>query len=161
MTPPSPHSHALSLAEISRRVGEREILKRISLAVGSGELIAIVGPDGAGQSTPLHAMAGLLPATEGVVTIDGRPIAHFTRKAIARQTALPPQQARIDFGFAVHDAVRMGRHPHLGRFSPPSAVDETVVQQAMEVTAPLRVHEGIGTKCAHGVGWGRALIAFS
>jgi len=150
MVPAIPNSHVLSLAEICYRVGERAILKRISLKIVSGELIAIVGPNGGGKSTLLHVMAGLLPATEGVVTIDGRPIAQFTRKAIARQIALLPQQARIDFGFVVHDVVRMGRHPHLGRFSPPSAADEAVVHQAMEVTTTLPLAQRIITEVSGG-----------
>ena len=54
----------------------------------------------------------------------GSSLRHLTRKAIARQLALLPQQARIDFGFQVHDIVRMGRHPHRGRFRSASPRDE-------------------------------------
>jgi iron complex transport system ATP-binding protein len=127
-------AHTLTLQHIIYLAGEHQILKDISLHVTSGELVAIVGPNGAGKSTLLHVIAGLLPVNQGDVRLDGQPLSRFTRKAIARRLALLPQQARIDFGFQVHDIVRMGRYPHRGRFRSPSPIDESVVQQAMEVT---------------------------
>jgi len=142
--------HTLRLEGISYQIGEREILKAVSLAVASGELVAIVGPNGAGKSTLLNVMAGLLPAAKGVVTLDGQSIAQFPRKAIARHIALLPQQARVDFGFLVHDVVRMGRHPHLGRFRPPSPVDEAIVRGAMEATETLPLAQRIITEVSGG-----------
>jgi iron complex transport system ATP-binding protein len=138
MTPPlpadTPATHTLTLEHIGYRVGEHRILQDISLDVTSGELVAIVGRNGAGKSTLLHVIAGLLPVSQGRVMLDGQPLSHLTRKAIARQMALLPQQARIDFAFLVHDIVRMGRHPHRGRFRSASPIDEAIVQQAMAVT---------------------------
>jgi iron complex transport system ATP-binding protein len=130
----APPVHTLTLEHINYQAGERQILKDISLRVTSGELIAIVGRNGAGKSTLLHVIAGLLPVSQGEVRLDGQPLSHLGRKAIARQMALLPQQARIDFGFQVHDIVRMGRHPHRGRFRSASLHDEAIVQQAMAVT---------------------------
>jgi iron complex transport system ATP-binding protein len=127
-------AHTLVLQHITYKAGERQILKDISLHVSGGELIAIVGRNGAGKSTLLHVIAGLLPVSRGDVWLDGQPLSHLTRKAIARQMALLPQQARIDFGFQVHDIVRMGRHAHRGRFRSASPHDEAMVRQAMAVT---------------------------
>jgi iron complex transport system ATP-binding protein len=126
--------HTLTLEHITYQAGERQILKDISLHVSSGELIAMVGRNGAGKSTLLHVIAGLLPVSQGDVRLDGQPLSHLTRKALARQMALLPQQARIDFGFQVHDIVRMGRHAHRGRFRSASPHDEAIVHQAMAVT---------------------------
>jgi iron complex transport system ATP-binding protein len=131
-------AHTLMLLHITYQAGERQILKDISLHLSGGELIAIVGRNGAGKSTLLHVIAGLLPVSQGDLRLDGQPLGHLTRKAIARQMALLPQQARIDFGFQVHDVVRMGRHPHRGRLRSASPHDEDVVRQAMAVT---------GTEC--------------
>jgi iron complex transport system ATP-binding protein len=138
MTRPTPAddtpAHTLTLEHIDYQVGERQILKDISFHVTSGELVGIVGRNGAGKSTLLHVIAGLLPGGRGRVSLDGQPLGHLTRKAVARQMALLPQQARIDFGFQAHDIVRMGRHPHRGRFRSASPIDEAIVQQAMAVT---------------------------
>ncbi|MBI3329663.1 MAG: ABC transporter ATP-binding protein [Nitrospinae bacterium] len=116
----------------------------------SGELMAIVGRNGAGKSTLLKVMAGLLPTAKGTVALDGHSITQFTRKAVARQIALLPQRARIDFGFVVHEVVRMGRHPHVGRFSAPSPIDEAIVRQAMEATETLPLAQRIITEVSGG-----------
>jgi len=50
-------------------------LEDISLAIPDRELSVIVGPSGCGKSTLLRLIAGLAEATEGVITLDGRPIA--------------------------------------------------------------------------------------
>jgi len=149
-TPVHATPHSLRLEQIRYQTGEREILQGISLAVTSGELVAIVGRNGAGKSTLLHVMAGLLPPTRGTATIDGSALTHLTRRAVARQIALLPQQARIDFGFTAHDVVRMGRHPHLGRFRPPSPGDEAIVRQAMEVTETWPLAQRLITEVSGG-----------
>ncbi len=53
---------------------DSEILSDISVDIKSGELIAIAGPSGCGKSTLMKLMAGLLPATRGVVSADGTDI---------------------------------------------------------------------------------------
>jgi iron complex transport system ATP-binding protein len=125
---------SLRLEHMTYQIGERTILQDISLEVTRGELVAIVGRNGAGKSTLLHLMTGLLPANEGAVTLDGEPLHHLNRKDIARRIALLPQQARLTFGFPVHDFVRMGRHPHRGRFRAASPRDEALVHEVMRVT---------------------------
>jgi iron complex transport system ATP-binding protein len=154
MTRPPPAddtpAHAITLEHISYQAGERRILRDISLRVSSGELVAIVGRNGAGKSTLLHVIAGLLPVNHGDVRLDGQPLSHFTRKGVARQMALLPQQARIDFGFLVHDIVRMGRYAHRGRFRPSSPIDEVVVQQAMEVTGTAFLSQRLITEVSGG-----------
>ena len=55
--------------------GPVEALRDITFTVGRGELVALVGPSGCGKSTLLRIIAGLRPATEGRVTVGGRPVA--------------------------------------------------------------------------------------
>ena len=143
-------AHALTLQQISYQAGERQILKDISLRVTSGELIAIVGRNGAGKSTLLHVIAGLLPVSQGNVQLDGHLLRHMTRKAIARQMALLPQQTRIDFGFPVHEIVRMGRHAHRGRFRSASPHDEAMVHHAMAVTGTAFLAQRLITEVSGG-----------
>jgi len=54
--------------------GTVEALRDIDLAVGSGELVAIVGPSGCGKSTLLRVIAGLRPPSRGRVEVGGRPV---------------------------------------------------------------------------------------
>jgi iron complex transport system ATP-binding protein len=127
------------LQYVNYQAGERHILKDISFQVSSGELIAIIGRNGAGKSTLLHVIAGLLPISQGDVRLDGQPLRQLTRRAIARQLALLPQQTHLGFSFPVHEIVGMGRYAHRGRFRSASPQDDAIVQQALggTGTAPL------------------------
>ncbi len=55
-------------------------VKDISFAVKKGEFVSLVGPSGCGKSTILSMIAGLFPASEGIITIDGQTIDGPSRK---------------------------------------------------------------------------------
>jgi NitT/TauT family transport system ATP-binding protein len=56
------------------RDGEVESLRPLTFDIGNGEFLAIVGPSGCGKSTLLKMVAGLLPATQGRITLNGRTV---------------------------------------------------------------------------------------
>lgn len=64
---------ALSIRGLKRKIGEVSLLDGVSFTVFSGEVIALVGPSGAGKTTLLNAIAGIAPADEGDVLLDGQP----------------------------------------------------------------------------------------
>ena len=60
------------------------VLRGITLSVGRGELVAVVGPSGSGKSTLLYCLSGLEPATSGAVRILEQDIAGLSRGALAK-----------------------------------------------------------------------------
>jgi sn-glycerol 3-phosphate transport system ATP-binding protein len=62
----------LTLDNIKKSYGEREVVHGVSCAVADGELVVVVGPSGCGKSTLLRMVAGLEDITSGSVAIDGR-----------------------------------------------------------------------------------------
>ncbi|WEO93694.1 ABC transporter ATP-binding protein [Streptomyces sp. FXJ1.172] len=64
----------LRLDSVSRHFGDQHVLDGISLTVPDGQLLCVVGPSGCGKSTLLRTIAGLLPAQQGTVTVDGSPV---------------------------------------------------------------------------------------
>ena len=60
---------------ISVMVGDKTILQPASLSLEPGELVAIIGESGAGKSTMLKVLAGVDPASGGIVTVNGEPLA--------------------------------------------------------------------------------------
>lgn len=84
MTPPGPASLALRGVDVT--VAQREILHGIDLSIPPGELVAVLGPAGAGKSALLRAIAGFDPVSAGQLWMDDRDI---TRTSPARRgTAL-------------------------------------------------------------------------
>jgi NitT/TauT family transport system ATP-binding protein len=59
---------AVTVAAVSHRYGDLEVLRDVSLDVAPGEVVGIVGPSGCGKSTLLSLIAGLEPPTQGTVT---------------------------------------------------------------------------------------------
>lgn len=77
-------------------------LNRVSLAVGRGEIVALLGANGAGKSTTLKAVSNLLPAERGRVTagsirFDGRDVARTSPAALVRLGLVPVLEGRHCF----------------------------------------------------------------
>ena len=122
----------IALEGVTVRYGEsRPAIDRVSMDVGSGEVVAILGPNGAGKSTLLRAMAGSLPAANGTVKLDGKDVAKTERRELAQKIEFVTQTGVVAFGFGVRDVVMMGRAPHQGGWMTAREDDERAVDDAM------------------------------
>jgi putative ABC transport system ATP-binding protein len=73
----------LTLEAVSKRFGGRAVLDRVSLRVGAGEYVAIIGDSGIGKSTLLNVIAGLEPAQAGRIVFNGSEISGMDDDALA------------------------------------------------------------------------------
>lgn len=64
----------LGVEHLDVRLGDTDVLKDVTLTVGDGESVAVLGPSGSGKSTLLRAIAGLVPVESGSITWDGEEI---------------------------------------------------------------------------------------
>jgi NitT/TauT family transport system ATP-binding protein len=62
----------LTSRSLTKRFGDLEVLRDISVEIGDGEFVGFVGPSGCGKTTFLRIVSGLEPANEGTVSVDGR-----------------------------------------------------------------------------------------
>jgi iron complex transport system ATP-binding protein len=132
-------STLIQFADVSFTYGLRPVLKDVSFALPAQGLMALAGPNGAGKSTLLRLAAGLLPATGGSVQIEGRPLADWRRRELARTIALVPQHLDIAFPFTVEQIVAQGRTPYQGWFGGTSDHDRAAVERAMRLTGVAHV----------------------
>jgi iron complex transport system ATP-binding protein len=96
--------------------------------------LGILGPNGSGKTTLLKLLNGMYTPTSGHVRLDGRPLAHTSRRARARRMAFVPQETSAAFDYSVLDVVLMGRYPHLGPFELEQPDDVAVAWEALEAT---------------------------
>ena len=102
----------LAARNLHARVGASRLLTDVSLTVASGEVVAVVGPNGAGESTLLKALCGDIAPTRGEVALNGRRLQAWRRRDRARLVAVLPQDSTLAFPFTVLEVVMMGRTPH-------------------------------------------------
>ena len=137
---PSPSARAvdtlLDIQGLSAGYGPSPVLRGVDCTVRSGELWAVLGPNGTGKSTLLRAVLGTLPWTRGDIRLLGRARGDWEARALARQVAWVPQGFESAEGFNGLELVLMGRSPHLGLWGLTSASDEAL---AREVLAELGV----------------------
>jgi iron complex transport system ATP-binding protein len=96
------------------RRAPRTVLSGVGARAAAGELTVLVGPNGTGKSTLLHAVAGLLPPLAGTVRLDGADLLALPAAERARRVAVVLTE-RVDPGLlAVEELVALGRHPHTG-----------------------------------------------
>ena len=81
----------------------------VSLNVGRGEIVALLGANGAGKSSVLNAVAGLVPAAAGDVSLAGASIARRAPEGIVRRgVALAPEGRRVFPRLSVEQNLRLG-----------------------------------------------------
>ena len=124
----------LEARDVTVRRGTRRVLHGPSLALHPGEALALVGPNAAGKSTLLHALAGLLPVDGGEVLLDGRPLASWSRDALARTVAVVSVADDAPSLLTVEDRAALGRYPHRGPFRALTSDDRSAVARALAST---------------------------
>jgi branched-chain amino acid transport system ATP-binding protein len=99
----------LELSDLSVNYGEIEALRGVSFAVGEGEVVTLLGSNGAGKSTTLRAISGLAPARSGTISFDGKPIGGLDPRAIARAgIAHVPEGRRLFPGLTARENIMLG-----------------------------------------------------
>jgi ATP-binding cassette subfamily B protein len=96
------------------------VLKGISLEAKPGEMVAIVGPTGAGKTTIINLLPRFWDVTKGSVTIDGHDVRDVTRRSLRGQMGIVLQDAFL-FSDTVMNNIRYGR---------PEASDQEVIEAA-------------------------------
>lgn len=122
----------LSCVALSVSVPGRSLVRDLQLELQRGEVLAILGQNGAGKTLSLMTLAGLRAAESGQVHIGELELRHAPRRDIARQLALLPQDVEDIFPTTVMDTALIGRHPHIGHLRWESPEDYAIAARALE-----------------------------
>ena len=128
-----PADAVLSALDLTAGYGAAPVLDRLSLDVRPGETVALLGANGAGKSTAMRALSGLLRPVEGAVILEDRAIAGLPAHAIARLgLALVPEGRQVFPELSVLENLRLGAH---GRKAP---IDPSEIEALLDRFPRLR-----------------------
>jgi len=92
--------------------GKSHVLRGVSLQVGRGEVVSLLGRNGSGRSTTLKALMGLVPPSAGCIELAGRELAGAPPHAICRAgLAYVPEEREVFANLTVDENLRMGEQP--------------------------------------------------
>jgi branched-chain amino acid transport system ATP-binding protein len=102
---------SITIKDLCVRYGGIQALFGVSLEIAAGEVVAVLGANGASKTTLLHAIAGLVPAQSGSILIDGVAINRWRAEQIVRSgISLVPEGRRIFARLSVEENLRLGAY---------------------------------------------------
>ena len=134
----------LEVADLEVRYGAVRAVRGVSLAVGRGELVALLGANGAGKSSTLMCIAGALRAAQGSIRLDGEDVTAATPESMVRRgVATVPETRDVFADLTVAENLRLGGYI-LGR-RPDAVAEERNRMFAMFPRLAERAGQAAGT----------------
>jgi iron complex transport system ATP-binding protein len=121
----------ISAHRVSFAYGTTPVLDDVTLQVGDGEVVGLIGPNGSGKTTLLRTLYGALIPHRGHVEIDGAAVAALGAAALARRVMVVPQEGTPELPLTVTDMVLLGRAPHRSIFRPYTRADHRIAAAAL------------------------------
>jgi branched-chain amino acid transport system ATP-binding protein len=101
----------LDISNLVCSYGKVQAIKGISLSIAQGQLVALIGANGAGKSTTLRSISGILPSTSGRMVFEGEDITNCSaREILARGIAHCPEGRRVFPDMTVDENLDMGAY---------------------------------------------------
>ncbi|KYJ97846.1 ABC transporter ATP-binding protein [Microbacterium sp. p3-SID338] len=101
-------AEAISVQNLEKRYGDKEVVRGISFAVRPGEVFGLLGPNGAGKTTTIECLVGLRSPSRGSVEVLGM-TPNRDRRAFAERVAIQPQSASLFQSLSVDETLTLFR----------------------------------------------------
>ena len=126
----------LTVADLDAGYGQTRVLRGVSLALAPGEVLCLMGRNGAGKSTTLKAIMGLVPPTAGSITLDATRLDTLPAHDVPRQgVAWVPQGRRLFAELTVAENLEVGL---LARRSAPAVRERALALFPASASASAR-----------------------
>ncbi|WPU91489.1 heme ABC transporter ATP-binding protein [Mucilaginibacter sabulilitoris] len=129
----------LTVENVTFMAGKRVLVKDVSFAVHPGEILVVLGANGAGKSSLMRLLSGEKEPSAGTIHLSGKLLNSYTAKELALKRAMMNQQNIINLDFLALEVVQMGRYPHYR--NQPTPHDWDIINQVMTVTGISHLSE--------------------
>lgn len=119
----------------------RIVSNDLDLALLTGGVTALIGPNGCGKSTLLRTIAGLQPPLSGELFMDGRSFSAYTTRERARRIAVVLTGRSMPGHLTAAKLVQLGRYPHTNLFDRLTAEDRRAIEWALEASGANEYRE--------------------
>ncbi len=143
-------SMSFELQEVRFSFNGKKVVDGVSIALAPGKFYGVIGPNGCGKTTMVDLLCRFRSPQHGRILYGGKTLGLYSKRHLAREIALVPQNFYINFPFRVRDVVMMGRYPYIPRFGRPSARDADLVAAVMESTDVAGMSERLVTELSGG-----------
>lgn len=110
------------------------VLQKVNLSLEKGKLIALIGENGAGKSTFLKTISGLLPTLEGEININNQSLSSYSALELAQEMSLVLTDSLPASQLTVYELVALGRQPYTNWLGKQSQLDKEKINDALLAT---------------------------
>lgn len=123
----------IELKHLTVGYGKKAVLSDIDQTLSAGQMVCLLGANGAGKSTVLRTMAGFQPPLDGKILIDGRNLHSLSPEQRSKAVSVVlTERFEVQY-MKVADLVGMGRSPYTGFFGTLGGQDKAIVSEAIEM----------------------------
>lgn len=102
----------IEVKNLTKKYGNTEVVKDVSLKIEKGKMISLIGPNGAGKSTVLSMISRLTSIDEGEVIIDDLELKKWDSRELSKRISILKQANDIDLRLTIRELVEFGRFPY-------------------------------------------------
>lgn len=126
------------------------VIEDISFGIKKGEILTIIGANGAGKSTILKSIAGQLAPIAGTAFLGGKELSELGRDSLAKEIAVVFTERLHTEMMSCEDVVATGRYPYTGKFGILTQEDYRAVEEAMALVQVEELRDRDFTKISDG-----------
>ncbi|MGI8467763.1 MAG: ABC transporter ATP-binding protein [Pyrinomonadaceae bacterium] len=123
----------LQVQNITINYGICAVVQDVSFTLRAGEIIALLGANGAGKTTILRSLNGFLPVAKGEILLDGKSLKNYSRREITQKISVVAQETETKFPVTVLEFVLAGRFAHGAIFGWETENDLLAAKDALAV----------------------------
>lgn len=129
----------MKIQNLMKKYDGKTVVDGVSFEIPKGKVLSLIGPNGAGKSTVMGMISRLIARDSGLVDFEGRDIAKWKSRELAKRLAILTQSNQIQMKLTVRELVAFGRFPYSGNRTTPE--DQAVIDQALQYMELLDIQD--------------------